>query len=67
MGTCHLLLQELNHMLLLAADLQHPAEGVQGGELEGGTLCSWKLAGQVFRWLFSGADFMSPIHVSPHI
>ena len=33
-GTGHLPLQELNHVLLLAADLQHPTEGVQGGELE---------------------------------
>ena len=25
------------------------------------------LAGQVFRQIFSGADFMSPIFVPPHI
>ena len=47
-----------------AADRYHPLKGVQGGEQKWGPLSSrvgrnWRE--QVFRQIFSGPDFMSPI------
>jgi len=52
-----------------AADFQIPLKGVLGGEQKQGTLC-WMggvgrgLTEQVFRQIFSGVGFMSPILVS---
>ena len=40
-----------------AADLQQPRKGVQGGEQNEALCVLGKLAGQVFRYIFSGADF----------
>ena len=58
MGTCHLPLQGLSYVLLHLPTSKTP-EGVQGGENR--ILCvPGKLSGQVFRYVFSGADFLCP-------
>ena len=44
-----------------------PHEGVQGGEQKWGTLCSGRKTGRTGLQIVSGADFMSPILISPHI
>ena len=64
---CHLSTR-IKSYAAAAADLQHPLKGVQGGEQKRATLCSGK------SWqdrssdsqIFWGANFLSPILISPH-
>ena len=66
-GTCRLPLQGLNRVLPQLLICNKPLKRAQG-ESRNEALCApGKLAEQVFREIFSGADFMSPILVSPHI
>ena len=64
----HLRLGGLNHMLLQLLPFTAPERrSCQRSETRQSVLWE-KLAEQVFRYyIFSGADFMSPILVSPHI
>ena len=49
-----------------AADLQHALKEFRV-ESKNVTLCTLeKVSGQVFRQIFSGADFISPVLISPH-
>ena len=70
-GTCHECLPSTSTRIkscaAAAADLQHPLKKFRL-ENRNEVLCApGKLAGQVFRKLFSRADFISPILVFPHI
>ena len=65
LGTCSLPLTRIKSCAAAASDLQHLLKGVQGGEQKGDTLEN--LAGQVFRKILSGVDFMNPFLASPHI
>ena len=71
-GACHWHLhphlQGLNHVLLQPLTSDTPRKRVQGGEQTQGILCSgksWQRSSE--SEIFLGADFMSPVLVSPHI
>ena len=69
-GTCHghlpsTSLRVKSHAAA-AADLQHALKEFRV-ESKNVTLCPLeKVSGQVFRQIFSGADFISPVLISPH-
>ena len=70
MGTHHLPLQRLSHVLLPLLAFNAPLKGVAGGEQEGHVVCpgekNWQDMSSESQTV-SGADFMNPVLVSPHI
>ena len=51
----------------VAAHLQHPLKESRMESRNEALCVLGKLAGQVLKQIFVGADFMSPILISPHI
>ena len=70
-GTCHECLPSTSTRIkscaATAADLQQPLKKFMVESRNEALCASRKLAGQVFRKIFSRADFMNPILISLHI